>query len=157
MGRKRLDPIKNFFSKIKKTKTRCWEWTAKISKKTGYGIYSIYEHPRRIYYLAHRFSYIFHKGIIQKGKVIDHLCKNRLCVNPNHLEAVSLRENILRGNGFAATNHKKKHCLKGHEFTKQNTYITPDGRRQCRKCLNARSKNHRNRFRHDAPQTHSSF
>jgi len=68
---------------------------------------------------------------------IDHLCRVRCCVNPDHLEAVTHRENILRGNTFAAVNAAKTHCPKGHEYTPENTRIHTGGRRQCIACSRA--------------------
>ena len=69
---------------------------------------------------AHRASYETFKGLIPKGLTIDHLCKNTLCVNPEHLEAVSLRENLLRGNGVSARNARKTTCRKGHPYDATN-------------------------------------
>lgn len=84
-------------------------------------------------------SHELHKGPIPEGLVIDHLCRNRGCVNPDHLEAVTQRENILRGEGLAAANARKTHCPKGHPYSGENLYVVPSsGRRQCRICADAR-------------------
>ena len=89
---------------------------------------------------AHRFSYELYNGEITGNLTIDHLCRNRNCVNPQHLEVVTIKENVLRGIGPTAINSIKTHCIKGHEFNEKNTYIRPNGDRNCRECnrINAR-------------------
>lgn len=109
--------------------TGCIEWTGKISD--GYGrIYLV----GGVYAMAHRVSYEVQHGPIPTGLQLDHLCRNRRCVNPDHLEPVTSRDNTLRGAGVAALNAVKTHCWRGHEFTAENTIVRQDGRRQCRTC-----------------------
>ena len=108
----------------------CWEWTGTKANR-GYG--SIH-HNGRDGYLPHRLSYELLVGPIPDGLVLDHLCKNRCCVRPSHLEPVTNRVNILRGEGIAAQNFFKTHCLKGHPFDVSNTKIRKDNSRACRKC-----------------------
>lgn len=115
----------------------CWIWLGGVCED-GYGKCG----ARAGQSLAHRAFYAIIKGPIPAGMEIDHLCKNRLCVNPTHLEAVTHRENIRRGD--YRSNHRngrKTHCLRGHEFTPENIYTyTPRGmktRRKCRACNRA--------------------
>lgn len=124
------------------TDTGCWEWAAAISN-SGYGVLTLAK-PRRNAF-AHRVSYEAFTGPIPDGMQVDHLCRNRICVNPEHLEAVSPRTNVLRGNTVAAAQASKVSCDHGHEFTPENTYVTRWGRRQCRACNRARSASYRAR------------
>lgn len=88
---------------------------------------------KKVNLLAHRFTYRLFVGPIAKGMVIDHICRNRACVNVDHLRMVTQQENILCGVGATATHAKKTHCIRGHEFNKENTYKIPKGR-NCRIC-----------------------
>lgn len=83
--------------------------------------------------VAHKFAYQYVIGLIPDGLTLDHLCTVRHCVNPAHLEPVTMKENLMRGNGFGAKNARKTHCHRGHEFTPENT-LTINGRRVCRPC-----------------------
>ena len=122
--------------------TGCWEWTAYINV-TGYGMINVAapERQRRFRtFRAHRYSYEQITGRIPEELTIDHLCRVRHCVNPDHLEAVTKRVNVLRGEGPTAINARKTHCPQGHPFTGINLYsYGPDRRwRKCKQCHNER-------------------
>lgn len=111
--------LKLFESKIIKTEVGCWLWRGSHNKD-GY--------PRHAGTRAHRTSYVLKNGRIPEGLEIDHLCGNRGCLNPDHLEAVTHRENVSRGRLGGVTrkrNISKTHCPSGHEYTKENTYVAP--------------------------------
>jgi hypothetical protein len=108
----------------------CWIWTASKDRH-GYGLA---RHALGV--LAHRVSYRIFVGEIPPGLCIDHKCRSRACVNPEHLETVTNRENLMRGNTKAAIFSARTHCARGHEFTQENTHIRPRGNgRQCRTCM----------------------
>lgn len=110
----------------------CWQWTAARSSN-GYGKIQVHAGTQSSDY-AHRVSYELHVGPIPAGLVIDHLCRNKLCVNPAHLEPVTARENVLRGTGPSAKCAAMTHCIRGHLLDEENTYVCPRGKRGCRKC-----------------------
>lgn len=117
----------------------CWEWCGGAVNSKGYG----HIKQGRALLKAHRVSWTLVRGPIPSGLTLDHLCRNRLCVNPDHLEAVSNRENILRGTSPTAINARKTHCQRGHELTAANIIHYPKtehghARRACRLCAAAR-------------------
>ncbi len=137
MKRKIVDIAANFFSKVDKGDgSGCWLWTASL-QTGGYGNFIVHKHSIR----AHKWSYEYYKGPVPKGLQIDHLCRVRHCVNPDHLEAVPARTNVLRSNSPAARNAQKTHCPKGHPYEGENLIIAKrkDGRlkRICHECRKA--------------------
>lgn len=113
---------------IKDPNSGCWLWTGAIQSK-GYGMLWLGGDD---FMTAHRFSYEHFVGAIPVNLQLDHHCRTRSCVNPNHLEPVTLLENLIRGV------KARTHCPHGHEFTLENTYARIDKRgrntRQCRTC-----------------------
>lgn len=109
--------------------TGCWEWVGARSHP-GYGSTSFNGKNTP----THRLMYELLVAPIPAGLVIDHLCRNPPCCNPAHLEPVTMRENILRGVGVTAREAVQTHCKHGHEFTPENTRVTPKGWRICRAC-----------------------
>lgn len=147
--------------------TPCLTWTG--SKTTaGYGNVRI----AGTNHYVHRLVYEAHHGPIPKRidgdrAVLDHRCRNRACANIDHLELVTNRENILRGDikraapkviGPRKPRARKARCKRGHEFTPENTYLKPDGRRECRTCLQTYRQERTAREREQrppaAPRTH---
>lgn len=119
----------------------CWPWRGPLTRD-GYGRFG---RPAR---LAHRLAYELMRRPIPEGFVIDHLCRNRRCVNPVHMEAVKQRENILRSpHTMPNRNAAKTHCPQGHPYSPENTYQTRtrDGRRrrECRACRRERARSKR--------------
>jgi hypothetical protein len=125
--------------------TGCWNWTAQIDRN-GYGKFCKNAYPA----LAHRVSYELHVGPIPNGLFLDHLCRNRSCVNPKHLEPVTNRENGLRGIGPAASrkrNLAKTHCKYGHPLSGDNIIISKwNGQRVCLACRLARKRQYNSRL-----------
>jgi hypothetical protein len=139
-GTSRKSPEERFWKYVKKNDIGCWLWIGSISTH-GYGQLSVNKRP----VFAHRFSYELHKGKIPTGLDIDHLCRVRKCVNPQHLEAVTRRVNISRGNGPVAIAVKTGKCSRGHVFDESNTYVAPSGKRRCRKCHTGRQRGYNRR------------
>lgn len=113
----------------------CWVWTSSC-RKDGYGQITFQQR----HYAAHRLTYELMVGPIPQDKQLDHLCRIRRCVNPDHLQPVTQRENILRGASPAARHAQVKACPKGHPYTAENTYRKPSGKRECRECGRQRDR-----------------
>ena len=126
----RASPEERFQAKVEKTDT-CWLWTGTVHKTTGYGITSV--EGRHV--LAHRWSYEHFVGSIPKGLHLDHLCRVRHCVRPDHLEPVTQGENNRRAAAAKpSTRNLTTHCGNGHLYDEANTSYYPNGQRRCRAC-----------------------
>ena len=135
MGFKRGPALDRFAEKIALTESGCIEWIASINSH-GYGTFASDGRTT----VAHRWSYEYHVGPIPPGFQLDHLCENRACVNPSHLDPVTARANLLRAAGITAINASKTHCPAGHEYSGDNLYIVPkNGDRRCRICAPIRA------------------
>jgi hypothetical protein len=127
--------MERFLKDVAKTddENACWLWTGRIEKTgraPGYGRFLVRHRSKWRNEWAHRVSYSLFNGPIPSRHVIDHLCRNPRCVNPKHLDAVTQRENALRGLGNSAINAKKTHCPKGHPYDR----VSKDGSRRCKIC-----------------------
>lgn len=129
------DPIAHIRERCTVTGSGCWEWQ-RSRNAAGYGEVSLsdYLHVSK---LIHVLTYTILVGPVPEGLELDHLCRNRACCNPEHLEAVTHAVNIERGKWEERKREwfkQQTHCRNGHEYTFENTHIRTDGRRRCRTC-----------------------
>lgn len=128
--------VSRFWAKVdRRDDDSCWPWLA--STRMGYG--RIF--PKAgVGIAAHRFAYELLIGPIPEGLVIDHLCRNRGCMNPAHMEPVTNAENVLRGDGPTAQRARQTHCKRGHELTPDNLLKDKVGKRRCKLCRRIRQQ-----------------
>ena len=123
------DTLSRFWTRVSiRDQSECWPWRGTLRR--GYGAFIIGAKPTA----AHRFAYELIVGPIPPGLVIDHLCRNRSCCNPAHLEPVTMRENLRRGENWIAALMDRTHCSRGHFI---DGFVS--GKRRCRICHNERS------------------
>lgn len=123
--------------------TGCWLWFG-VTNHAGYGELRVNKKHIR----AHRFSYESHRGTIPAGAVLDHLCRNVSCVNPDHLEPVTQAENMRRGDVRARllqSRADKTHCKNGHDMLDVQNVRVSGNRRRCRRCAAQSSARQRKR------------
>lgn len=139
-----LPPIVRFMRHVERDENGCWLWTGFIHPKTGY--VQFHEHRQNTpNVVAHRWSYEFFIGPIPDGLVLDHLCRVRHCMNPFHLEPVTMAENNARGNSISAINARKTHCKHGHPLSGNNLYVAPNGKRACQVCRRKAERRYKER------------
>ena len=120
-------------------RTECVPWVGTIRTKDGYGQVTINGKPQ----LAHRVAWFLEYGEYPDypREVIDHLCRNRACVNVEHMELTTIGENVLRGETITAREKAQTHCLRDHDLS--DSYVTSKGKRQCNECRRIRQRQYR--------------
>lgn len=126
-------------SKVSVTGEGCWEYGGAGHKRSGHGMFGYTVSGKTTVFYVHRWVYEQRVGAVPDGLVLDHLCRNPPCCNPEHLEPVTLGTNTLRGEGRTAVNARKTHCKRGHALAGRNLIVHPGKygqQRQCRECAN---------------------
>lgn len=140
------DAVYRFWRKVEVQKNGCWKWTGYLTEK-GYGMFG-FKYGSCKPGIAHRFAYETFTGkeLPPRPLMLDHQCNNKWCVNPFHLAANTSWHNTIRANTPAGINHRKTHCIRGHEFTPENTTIIKRSKwrkhpsRMCRTCNRMRGR-----------------
>ena len=135
-GKKTDEIISRFLEKISIDENGCWNWTGG-KKGGGYAQFALDRKPVS----GHRFIYDYFNGDLDPRLTIDHLCRNVACVNPAHLEQVTMKENVLRSpTAPPAINKRKTHCIHGHPLQGDNLYVDSKEQRKCKECTRIRQK-----------------
>ena len=136
---KTLNYFENFINKIYVDPiNECWIWVG-AKNDDGYGRF--WNGERLIF--SHRYAYEYYRSKIPKDLTVDHLCRNRICCNPKHLELVTRKENLFRSPIYNGT---KTHCNHGHAFTGENLHILKNGNRVCKECNKISVRNYKRRL-----------
>lgn len=135
-------PLERVLQKINIDDKGCWNWTGYLDQ-SGYAVYRFKEGSSRVA------RWLYEKTVapIPKPLTIDHVCRNRACINPKHMEPVTMRENLMRGDSFSGINHRKTVCVHGHEYSESNTGKAKAGGRFCKTCQRDRAKRYRAKLR----------
>lgn len=142
-GPKPKPPEERFWKHVNKTET-CWLWTGATNGRYGkFAARTSRADPLTVF--AHRFSYELAHGPIPDGLVVNHRCEVRLCVNPAHLEAVTVSENLRYGTNPIAILARKTHCKHGHLLDR----VRANGTRRCSTCGREKMRRRRERVRHE--------
>jgi len=129
-------PDERFWAQVDQTASDCWEWVGvRMGSRAGYGQFSVNGKLWR----AHRWAYQRFVAPIPDGMALDHLCRNKCCVNPDHLEPVTPSENTRRHYALVT------HCPQNHAYDEDNTYVKPNGTRRCRACNTTDARRYRTR------------
>lgn len=137
-----VDAINKFWSRVDKSPAHlgCWLWTGYVTQ-SGYGQLTV----NTIQFYAHRFAWLLRHGSLPDSQLeLDHICRNRRCVNPEHLRVLTQRENTMLGVCPMAINARKTHCPQGHPLSPNNTFSNGP-RRNWRRCLECK-KAHEKRY-----------
>lgn len=139
-----MTPLEKFeWHYIPEPMSGCWIWLGTI-RKDNYGVFCYWQDGAEHRGLAHRLGWELMRGRVQDGFELDHLCRNRWCVNPDHLEPVVHSVNVSRGISIPARNSLKTHCWRGHELIGDNILLWRTSR-VCRKCAQIRMKEFKER------------